>query len=71
MLVFAITAERRDQLSLPRVVEVREAGVVELEVRAAEVAEPSHLLGICGGEVVPEAGMSGYTDASIAARPPR
>ena len=34
----------RDVLALMRVVQVREARVVELQIRAAELAEPPHLV---------------------------
>ena len=44
----------RDQRPLLGVVEVGEAGVVELEVGAAELGHPPHLLGVRRGEVGPE-----------------
>ena len=43
-----------DVLALVRVVQVREARVVELEVRAAELAEAADLLAVRGGQVGPE-----------------
>ena len=46
VLTFGIATDGGDVLPLVRVVEVREARVVELEVRAAEVAETAHLLAI-------------------------
>ena len=44
VLPLGVAADRGDVLALVRVVHVREARVVELEVRAAELAEPAHLL---------------------------
>ena len=52
--MFRVAADRRDVLALVWVVHVREARVVELEVGAAEVAEPAHLFGIRVRQVAPE-----------------
>ena len=52
--VVGVAALRGDQRALLRVVEVGEAGVVELEVGAAELGHPPHLLGVRRGEVGPE-----------------
>ena len=54
VLALGVAADRRDVVALVRVVHVREARVVELEVRAAELAEPAHLLAVGGGQVGPE-----------------
>ena len=54
MQVLGVAALRGDQRALLGVVEVGQAGVVELEVGAAELAEPAHLLGVRRGEVGPE-----------------
>ena len=54
VLALRIPAERGDVRPLPGVVEVREAGVVELQVAAAEDGEPAHLLRVGGGEIRPE-----------------
>ena len=61
----------RDVLALRRVVEVGEARVVELEVRAAELAEAAHLLAVGGGQVGPERVEVRVDAGSIEARPPR
>src|ERR1035441_6622309 len=55
--MFAVTAERGDQLALARVVEVCKAGVVELQIRAPETPQAPHLLSVRGGEVIPEPGQ--------------
>ena len=44
VLALGVAADRRDVLALVRVVHVGEARVVELQVGAAELAEPPHLL---------------------------
>ena len=44
VLVLGVVAELADLLALARIVEVGEARVVELQVGAAELAEPPHLL---------------------------
>ena len=54
-----VAADRLDVLALRRVVDVGEAGVVELQVAAAELVDALDLLGVGGGEVVPEASRSG------------
>src|SRR4051794_35121974 len=54
MLAVGVAALRGDELALPGGVQGREARVVELEVRAAELAEPPHLLAVRRGEVAPE-----------------
>src|SRR5215217_6082853 len=54
VLALVVAADRRDVVALMRVVDVREARVVELDVRAAEVAEPPHLFFVRGDEVRPE-----------------
>ena len=41
-----VAADRRDVAALLGVVQVREARVVELQVRAAELAEAAHLLAV-------------------------
>ena len=71
VLVLGVAADRRDVVALLRVVQVREARVVELEVGAAELAEPAHLLAVRGGQVGPELVEVGVDVRSIAARPPR
>ena len=48
-----------DVLALHRVVDVGQAGVVKLQVTAAEVVQPADFLGVGGGEVVPELGQVG------------
>ena len=54
MLVLWVPADLRDVVALRRVVHVRQAGVVELQVTAAEVVKPPHLLGVGRGQVGPE-----------------
>ena len=51
VLALGVAADRGGVRPLRRVVEVGEARVVELEVGAAELAEPPHLLAVGGGEV--------------------
>ena len=57
--------------ALVGVVHVGEARVVELEVRAAELAQSPHLLAVGGGQVGPERIEVGVDAGSIEARPPR
>src|SRR5580700_2393345 len=52
--VLGVLAAAGDLGALGRVVEVGEAGVVELQVTAAEGAEPGDLVGVRGGQVGPE-----------------
>ena len=54
VLVDRVAADRRDVLALLGIVHVREARVVELEIRAAELPQPPHLLSVRRGEVGPE-----------------
>ncbi len=49
-----VAADRLDVLALGRVVDVGEAGVVELQVAAAELVGAVHLLGVGLDEVIPE-----------------
>ncbi len=49
-----VAADRLDVLALRGVVDVGEARVIELQVAAAEVVDALELLGVGGGEVVPE-----------------
>ena len=66
----ASRALRRDDLALLRVVEVGQAGVVELEVGAAEVGDAAQLLGVRRGEVGPELvelGVDGLVDGGTTA----
>ena len=52
--VLGVLAALGDLGSLRRVVEVGQAGVVQLQVGAAELGDPPHLLRVRGGEVGPE-----------------
>ena len=54
VLVLRVAALRGDHRPLRGVVEVGEAGVVELQVGAAELAEAAYLLGVGVGQVGPE-----------------
>ena len=54
MLVQRVTADLLDVVALHRVVDVGEAGVVQLQVAAAEVVELRELLPVGDAEVVPE-----------------
>jgi hypothetical protein len=54
VLALRVAADGGDELALGWVVEVGQAGVVELQVRAAELAEAADLLGVGRAEVVPE-----------------
>ena len=54
MQVLGVAALARDQGALLGVVEVGEAGVVELEIRATELGHAPHLLGVRRSEVGPE-----------------
>src|SRR5215472_901583 len=54
MLVLGVPADLRDVLALRRVVHVGQAGVVELQVAAAEVVQPPGLLGVGRDQVGPE-----------------
>src|SRR6185437_8321481 len=54
VLALAAAAQLRNVVALRRVVEIGEAGVVELQVAAAELAECRYLVGIDAAEVVPE-----------------
>ena len=72
VLALGIAADRGGVRPLGRVVQVREARVVELQVRAAELAEPPHLIAIGGGEVGPEGveiGVDVFVERSAAAAP--
>ena len=59
MLGLRVTAPARDGLTLARIVEVGEARVVELQVRAPQLSQPAHLLPVRGREVAPELARSG------------
>src|SRR5262249_18491104 len=52
--VIGVLTPRGDLGPLHRVVEVGQAGVVELEVGAAQGGQPGDLVGIGGGQVAPE-----------------
>src|SRR5262249_15535698 len=52
--VLGVLATLGDLRALRRVVEVRQAGVVELEVGAAQGGQPRHLVGVGRGQVSPE-----------------
>ena len=70
VLALGVAADRGDVLALVRVVHVREARVVELEIRAAELAEPPHLVPVRGRQVGPEpvqVGIDGRVDRRLAA----
>ena len=54
VLALGVAADRGDVVPLMRVVHVREARVVELQVGAAELAEPAHLVPVGGRQVGPE-----------------
>jgi hypothetical protein len=54
VLVLGVAADLGDVASLLRVVEVRQARVIELEIGAAERREPAELLGVGGTQVLPE-----------------
>ncbi len=54
MLVLGISAELGDVFALRRVVEIGEAGIVKLQIGAAELAQAFDLVGIDLAEVVPE-----------------
>ncbi len=54
MLVLRVASLRGDVGALLGVVEVGEAGVVELEVAAAALGHQPHLVGVRRGQVVPE-----------------
>ena len=69
--VLGVAADLFDVFALRRIVQVREAGVVELQISAAEFAERGDLLGIDGSRSCQNSSRSGYTDLSMAARPPR
>src|SRR5262249_3110479 len=64
VLPLRVAADRGDVLALVRVVHVREARVVELEVRAARFAEPPHLLAVRGDETGPEL-VEGRVDGRV------
>ena len=53
--MLGVLAAPADLSPLGRVVEVGQAGVVELQVGAAQGAEPLHLVGVGGGQVGPKA----------------
>jgi hypothetical protein len=55
VLVLGVAAHARDHLALLGVVEVRQARVVELQVRAAEAGQRADLRRVRAREVVPEA----------------
>jgi hypothetical protein len=52
--VLSVLAAFGDLGALGGVVEVGQAGVVELQVGAAQLAEPAYLVGVRGGQVGPE-----------------
>jgi hypothetical protein len=54
VLVLRVAADRAHVLAVLRVVDVGEARVVELEIRAAELGDATHLLPVCSDEVGPE-----------------
>jgi hypothetical protein len=54
VLVLGVASQRGYVLALAGVVQVGEGRVVELEVGAAEVAQGPKLVGVGGGEVLPE-----------------
>ncbi len=54
VLALWIAADGADVLALTRVVHVREARVVELEIGAPELPEPAYLLGVRSGQIRPE-----------------
>src|SRR2546429_451603 len=65
VLVLGVLAAAGDLGALLRVVEVRQAGVVELEVGAAEAGQPPDLVRVGGAEVFPEhvdVGVHGLVD---------
>ena len=68
--VVGIAADREDVLALSRVVDVRQAGVVELQVAAADLIDALDFLGVRGGEVAPEdiqVGVDRLIDRRVAA----
>src|ERR1019366_3132469 len=72
VLVFGVVTALRDHLALRRVVEIGERCVVQLEVRAAELAEASYFVGVSRAEVVPKlvdgaihAGVDGGRSAPV------
>src|SRR6266436_4110875 len=65
MLLLAVAADARHIGALGRVVEIGEAGVVELQIGAAECGKTGDLLPVDPGEVVPEGvhlGIGGLVD---------
>ena len=69
MLGVGVAALGRQLRSLGGIVEVRQAGVVELEVGTAELAQGLHLGGVGGAQVVPELVEVGI-DGGVDGRPP-
>src|SRR5260370_40495554 len=59
VLALARAAEPGDVVALRRVVEICQAGVVELEIAATELAQRRDLVGIDAAEIVPERGEVG------------
>ena len=54
MQVLGVLAALGDLRALGRVVQVGQAGVVELQVGAAQRGQPPDLVGVGGGQVGPE-----------------
>jgi hypothetical protein len=70
MLILGVSADRADVFTLVRVVHVREARVVELQIRAAELPEAAHLVAVGEDEVGPERvqiGIDAWVDRGLAA----
>jgi hypothetical protein len=70
--VLGVLAAPGDLGALGRVVQVGQRGVVELQVGAAQLAQPLHLVGVrAAARSAQNSSMSGYTDWSTEAGPPR
>jgi hypothetical protein len=52
--VLGVLAALGDLRPLRRVIEIRQAGVIELEIPATELPDPADLIRVRGGQVVPE-----------------
>jgi hypothetical protein len=70
VLALAVAADAVDIGALGRIVEIGEAGVVELEIGAAELVQRRDLVGVDAGEIVPERihlGIDARVDGGAAA----